>query len=90
MNEVWNQALGTVGVSWQAEAGGSVSLLAETLWSVFDENGDQSLAWRLWEKKILALSVVSSRGQSGLWVRFPGALHDTVRYHVYGPSWKMG
>lgn len=49
-----------------------------------------SLTWRRWGKELLALSLVSSRGQSGLWRHFPGALHDTVRYHVYDPSWKMG
>lgn len=67
-----------------------MSLLAETLWSVSGGNRNQSLAWSLWGKELLALSLVSSRGQSGLWPRFPGALHDTVRYHVYGSSWKMG
>lgn len=67
-----------------------MSLLAETLWSVSGESRDQSLAWRLWGKKMLALSLVSSRGQSGLQPHFPGALHDIVRYHVYGPSWKTG
>lgn len=67
-----------------------MSLLAEALWTVSGESRDQSLAWRLQGKELLALSVVSSRGQSGLRPHFPGALHDAAGYCVYGSSWKTG
>lgn len=51
LEEVWRQAFGAVARSWHIEAGGSVSLLAETLWGISGENGDQSLAWRLWGRR---------------------------------------
>lgn len=78
LEEVWGQAFRVVGRSWQAEAGGSVSLLAETLWGISGENRDQSLARRLWGKELFAIALIFSRGQPGVWPHSPGALHDAV------------
>lgn len=90
LEQVWGQAFGALGRTWQVEAGGGASLWLKHCGPFLVRMGT-----RVWHgdsggKELFAIALICSRGQPRVWPRSSGALHDTIRYHVCGPSWKTG